>query len=136
MDAGRAGDRGHCDLLAVRGELVEDLEDPRPAALGVRRSRALRQARSRARTIIDSTNLRASTRAGLLARAARWERPAVAVLFDVLLATVEAQNAGRDRVVPAHVVREFHRLLPTADQLDDEGWPTVHVASALTRRTR
>ncbi|MFI5905256.1 ATP-binding protein [Streptomyces cyaneofuscatus] len=87
-------------------------------------------------TIVDSTNLRAPARAGLLARAAHWQRPPVAVLFDVPLATVEAQNAGRDRVVPAHVVREFHRLLPTADQLHDEGWPTVHLASTLTRPAR
>ncbi|MFJ3576048.1 AAA family ATPase [Streptomyces rubiginosohelvolus] len=63
-------------------------------------------------TIVDSTHLRAPVRAGLLARAARWERPAVAVLFDVPLTTVEAQNAGRDRVVRTHIVREFHRLLP------------------------
>ncbi|WP_097983027.1 ATP-binding protein [Streptomyces sp. f150] len=87
-------------------------------------------------SIVDSTNLRAPVRAGLLARAAHWERPAVAVLFDVPLATVEAQNAGRDRVVPAHIVREFHRLLPTVGQLHDEGWPTVHLASTLTNSAR
>ncbi|MCX4657375.1 AAA family ATPase [Streptomyces microflavus] len=87
-------------------------------------------------TIVDSTNLRAPVRAGLLARAVHWQRPTVAVLFDVPLATVEAQNAGRDRVVPAHVVREFHGLLPTADQLHDEGWPTVRLASTLTRPAR
>ncbi|MEV7167827.1 AAA family ATPase [Streptomyces microflavus] len=87
-------------------------------------------------TIVDSTNLRALVRAGLLARAAHWQRPTVAVLFDVPLATVEAQNAGRDRVVRADVVREFHGLLPTADQLHDEGWPTVHLASPLTRPAR
>ncbi|MDX2535550.1 hypothetical protein [Streptomyces scabiei] len=36
VDAGRAGDRGDGDFLAVRGKLVEDLEDPCPAAFGVR----------------------------------------------------------------------------------------------------
>ncbi len=86
-------------------------------------------------TIVDSTNLRVAARAGLLARAAHWERPVVAVLFDVPLATVEAQNAGRDRVVRTHIVRKFHRLLPTVGQLHDEGWPTVHLASTLTRPT-
>ncbi|MFD5342983.1 AAA family ATPase [Streptomyces anulatus] len=85
-------------------------------------------------TIVDSTNLHAPARAGLLARAAHWQRPTVAVLFDAPLATVQAQNAGRNRVVPAHVVREFHSLLPTVDQLHDEGWDTVHLASALGAR--
>ncbi|MFD4237479.1 hypothetical protein [Streptomyces sp. NPDC058542] len=49
---------------------------------------------------------------------------------------MESRNAGRDRVVPAHIVREFHRLLPTAEQLHDEGWPTVHPASTFTRSAR
>ncbi|MYT77536.1 Predicted kinase [Streptomyces sp. MnatMP-M77] len=87
-------------------------------------------------TIIDATNLRAPDRAWLLDRARHRQRPPVAVLFDVPLTTVQAQNAGRDRVVPDHVVRKFHSLLPTVDQLHDEGWPTVHLASALTGPTR
>ncbi|MFD8712047.1 AAA family ATPase [Streptomyces anulatus] len=87
-------------------------------------------------TVIDATNLRSSDRAWLLARARHWKRLTTAVLFDVPLATVQAQNAGRDRVVPAHVVREFHGLLPTVDQLHDEGWDAVHLSSTLTRRSR
>ncbi|MER6103692.1 AAA family ATPase [Streptomyces sp. NPDC001832] len=83
-------------------------------------------------TIVDSTNLHPHVRAGLLARARYWQRPTVAVLFDMPLATVEAQNAGRDRVVPQHVVRELHQLLPTVDQLHGEGFTTVHLASDLT----
>ncbi|MFI1576215.1 AAA family ATPase [Streptomyces anulatus] len=86
-------------------------------------------------TVIDATNLR-DDRPWLLARARHWKRPTTAVLFDVPLATVQAQNAGRDRVVPAHVVREFHGLLPTVDQLHDEGWDAVHLFSTLTRRSR
>ncbi|WP_411119956.1 AAA family ATPase [Streptomyces sp. 058-1L] len=42
--------------------------------------------------ILDSTHLGAPAEAGLLARAGNWQRPTVAVLFDVPLATVEAQN--------------------------------------------
>ncbi|MFJ4710096.1 AAA family ATPase [Streptomyces anulatus] len=86
-------------------------------------------------TVIDATNLR-DDRPWLLARARHWQRPTTAVLFDVPLATVQAQNARRDRVVPAHVVHEFHGLLPTVDQLHDEGWDTVHLSSTLTRRSR
>ncbi|WP_338060451.1 AAA family ATPase [Streptomyces anulatus] len=87
-------------------------------------------------TVIDATNLRSSDRPWLLERARHWKRPTTAVLFDVPLATVQAQNADRTRVVPAHVVAEFHGLLPTVDHLYDEGWETVHLVSTLTRRSR
>lgn len=83
------------------------------------------------RAILDSTNVMAHVRAGLLARARYWQRPTMAVLFDVPLATVEAQNASRDRVVPVHVVRELHELTPTREQLLDEGFGTVHLVSEL-----
>ncbi|WP_308188165.1 AAA family ATPase [Streptomyces sp. DH7] len=85
-------------------------------------------------TVIDATNLRSSDRGWFLARARHWQRPPVAVLFDVPLATVQAQNAARDRVVPSHVVHEFHSLMPTTAQLHDEGWDTVHLASTFTAR--
>lgn len=80
-------------------------------------------------TLIDSCNVHAHVRAGLLARARYWQRPIVAVLFDVPLAITEAQNASRDRVVPGSVVREFHRMTPTADQLRREGFHHVHQMS-------
>ncbi|MGW3653556.1 AAA family ATPase [Streptomyces sp. NPDC000878] len=83
------------------------------------------------RTILDSTNIEPHLRAGLLARARYWQRPTIAVLFDVPLAMVEAQNASRDRVVPAHVVRDLHELTPTREQLLAEGFGTVHLASEL-----
>ncbi|MEU6482051.1 ATP-binding protein [Streptomyces sp. NPDC047017] len=81
--------------------------------------------------LVDSTNVFPHVRAGLLARARYWRRPAVAVLFDIPLSTVEAQNAGRDRVVPLHIVREHHQLLPDADQLRSEGFAAVHLVSEL-----
>jgi predicted kinase len=81
--------------------------------------------------LVDSTNVFAHVRAGLLARARYWQRPALAVLFDVPPSTVEAQNAGRDRVVPLHVVREHHQLLPDRAQLYAEGFTAVHLVSEL-----
>lgn len=81
--------------------------------------------------LVDSTNVFPHVRAGLLARARYWQRLAVAVLFDVPLPTVEAQNAGRDRVVPLHIVREHHQMLPDADQLHREGFTAVHLVSEL-----
>ncbi|MBT2406244.1 MULTISPECIES: ATP-binding protein [unclassified Streptomyces] len=82
-------------------------------------------------TIVDSTNVHVHVRNGLLARARSWQRPIVAVLFDVPLATVEAQNAGRDRAVPVRIVREHHQLLPTPARLYDEGFTAVHRISDL-----
>ncbi|MFY4721448.1 AAA family ATPase [Streptomyces sp. LaBMicrA B280] len=93
-----------------------------------------RLARSRT-TVVDATNVFAHVRAGLLARARYWHRPVVAVLFDVPLATAQAQNAARERVVPSHVLHDLQVQLPTADQLHAEGFLTVHLASALTTAT-
>ncbi|MFD3679156.1 hypothetical protein [Streptomyces sp. NPDC058613] len=70
-------------------------------------------------------------RNGLLARARYWQRPAIAVLFDVPLATVEARNASRDRAVPVHIVREYHQLLPTPARLYNEGFTGVYRISEL-----
>ncbi|MEW2065344.1 AAA family ATPase [Streptomyces sp. NPDC007002] len=83
-------------------------------------------------TVIDATNLRYADRSWLLDRAHHWKRPCAAVLFDVPLSIVQAQNAGRDRVVPSDVVSEFHALLPTVDQLHEEGWDMVLLASTIT----
>ncbi|MEU8764772.1 AAA family ATPase [Streptomyces sp. NPDC048659] len=85
--------------------------------------------------LVDSTNVFPHVRAGLLARARYWQRPIVAVLFDVPLPTVLARNAGRRRVVPAAVVREHHQLLPAADQLQHEGFTAVHLISELQAPT-
>ncbi|MFF8423154.1 AAA family ATPase [Streptomyces sp. NPDC015680] len=82
-------------------------------------------------TLVDSTNLLPHVRAGLIARARYWQRPVAAVLFDVPLDVAEAQNASRERVVPRHVVRELHQLLPTVDQLRAEGFGTVYLASEM-----
>lgn len=82
-------------------------------------------------TVVDSTNVFTHVRAGLLARARYWQRPIVAVLFDVPLATAQAQNAARERVVPSHVLRDLHAQMPTTDQLHAEGFTAVHLVSAL-----
>ncbi|MEV7980830.1 AAA family ATPase [Streptomyces sp. NPDC086519] len=81
--------------------------------------------------LADATNVFAHVRTGLLARARYWQRPTVAVLFDVPLDTVEAQNASRDRVVPTHIVRDLHAQLPSFEQLLAEGFGQVHLASQL-----
>ncbi|MFF0509133.1 AAA family ATPase [Streptomyces fimicarius] len=84
------------------------------------------------RAVIDSTNLEPAVRAGLLARARRWNRPTVAVLFDVPLGTILARNGDRTRVVAPRVVADLHHLLPTTEQLTAEGFGTVYRISDRT----
>ncbi|MFB6906840.1 AAA family ATPase [Streptomyces bacillaris] len=83
--------------------------------------------------IVDSTNLHHHVRAGLLARARYWQRPIQAVLFDVPLDTALTQNNNRPRVVPPHVVRDLHQLLPSVEQLEAEGFETVYRVSEAAR---
>lgn len=84
-------------------------------------------------TLADATNVFAHVRAGLLARARYWQRPAVAVLFDVPLAIAEAQNADRERVVPGDVLHDLHAQMPTAEQLHAEGFTAVYLAPRSDR---
>jgi len=84
-------------------------------------------------TVVDSTNVFAHVRAGLLARARYWRRPAVAVLFDVPLAAAHAQNAGRERIVPPHVLDDLQAHVPTVDELLAEGFTAVRLASELAQ---
>ncbi|MFE6869599.1 AAA family ATPase [Kitasatospora sp. NPDC057692] len=83
-------------------------------------------------TVIDATGLYAHVRAALLARARYWQRPCVAVLFDVSLERRRELNAGRERVVPDHVLVDQERLLPTAEQLRSEGFARVETVTATS----
>ncbi|MGW4805840.1 AAA family ATPase [Kitasatospora sp. NPDC004272] len=78
-------------------------------------------------TIVDSTALQQHVRAHLLARARYWRRPTLAVLFQVPLPVALRRNSNRARVVPADVVADQHRHLPTAEQLLAEGFDAVDV---------
>ncbi|MCZ7430110.1 AAA family ATPase [Streptomyces sp. WMMC1477] len=80
--------------------------------------------------IVDSTNLHPHVRAKLLAKGRYWNRPVSAVLFDLPLALCLAQNASRNRVVPDDVLYTLHEMLPTREQLLDEGFADVHLAPA------
>ncbi|MGW7597092.1 AAA family ATPase [Streptomyces antimycoticus] len=76
-------------------------------------------------TVVDSTNVLPHVRAGLLARARYYQRPAVAVLFELPLADCLARNNARARQVPQNVVRELHQMTPTAEQLAAEGFASI-----------
>ncbi|MFD4659671.1 AAA family ATPase [Kitasatospora sp. NPDC058444] len=83
-------------------------------------------------TVADSTALLTHVRAGLLARARYWQRPCAAVLFEVSLETRRLLNAGRERVVPDHVLADQERLVPTAEQLLAEGFAHVDRITVTT----
>ncbi|MFE5125495.1 AAA family ATPase [Streptomyces sp. NPDC056669] len=76
-------------------------------------------------TVVDSTNVLPHVRAGLLARTRYYQRPAVAVLFELPLAICQARNTARTRHVPQDVVRELHQMTPTAEQLAIEGFTDI-----------
>ncbi|MBL1117125.1 AAA family ATPase [Streptomyces sp. 110] len=82
-------------------------------------------------TVVDSTNVLPHVRAGLLARARYYQRPAVAILFDLPLDICHARNTNRARQVPQHVLRELHQMTPTAEQLAAEGFTDIHTVSLV-----
>ncbi|MFJ9917787.1 AAA family ATPase [Streptomyces rubiginosohelvolus] len=81
-------------------------------------------------TIVDSTSLSSSVRAGRLTRAARWERPAVAVLFNVPLATGRSAERGprpgRAHPHRARVPQSAAHRWPAARRGLAHGAPVLH----------
>jgi predicted kinase len=108
-------------------------EGATPAAMQLQ-TIVLNERLCRARTtLVDSTNVHQHRRTALRALARYWERPLTAVLFNPPLETLRKQNAARERQVPDHILVDFHRLVPTAEQLSDEGFHHVLRALAPTR---
>jgi predicted kinase len=81
-------------------------------------------------TVIDATSVTSSARRSLVRRAAAQGIPAVAIVLDLDLDVVLAQNAGRDgRIVPEEVVRRHVADLARSLQpgaLDREGFAVIH----------
>src|SRR5581483_1733566 len=81
-------------------------------------------------TVVDATNVTRAARRALLRRAAAAGIPAVAIVFDLPLDVVLAQNARRaGRVVEPRVVERQWRTLAAAlarDALAEEGFVAVH----------
>lgn len=94
------------------------------AALG------LRLARGRI-TVVDATSVEGWARDQLLAVARRHHRPAVAIAFDLPLATCLERNGLRTdrRVPPAAVRRQHARMRASLDGLAAEGFDPVVVLS-------
>ncbi len=78
--------------------------------------------------VVDATNTDWMSRAALIRQAQRYQRPAIAIVFDLPLEVCLVRSAARPRTVRASVIRrqlaELHRSL---DRLDLEGFSAVHV---------
>jgi protein phosphatase len=93
-------------------------------ALGMRLAR-------RRLTVVDATSVEGWARERLLSVARRLGRPAVAVVFDLPLATCLDRNATRtDRQLPPAAIRRQHALMrKSIDGLAGEGFDPIVVLS-------
>ncbi|MFN8623083.1 MAG: ATP-binding protein [Chloroflexota bacterium] len=116
---------------ALRAAVCDDPGDQAANADAFRLLHAIVRARlSRGRTtVVDATNLTDGARRPLLALAARFGRPVVAVVFRTPLQVCLGRVAARpDRDVPEEVVRLHHAQLPGAEAaLRRAGVPIVEV---------
>jgi predicted kinase len=114
---------------AFRAMVADDPADLEATADAFRLLHAALRARLKRglTTVVDATNLTIGGQRPLLALAARFGRPVVAVAFEVPLERCLAQNRARPgRVVPDDVVRHHHRSLPAAlDALRAAGVPVI-----------
>ncbi|MER7111164.1 AAA family ATPase [Streptomyces sp. NPDC000229] len=79
-------------------------------------------------TVVDSTNVEARVRRGLVHHARQHGRPAAAVVFLTCLYTCEARNSRRpaNRRVPSPVLRQQHEQTEAAvPLLADEGFTDI-----------
>ena len=89
----------------------------------------LRMRLSRGRlTIVDATSVQAWARASLLTIAREWQRPAVAIVFDLPRGVIAAQNQSRDRNVDEAVMEQQVLDLKTSlQELPGEGLAGIYV---------
>jgi protein phosphatase len=77
-------------------------------------------------TVADATNVRAEKREELLVIARRWQRPAVAVVFDLPETVCQERNCGRDRVLPPQAIgAQLRQMRESLPHLPAEGFSAV-----------
>ncbi|MFJ4879984.1 AAA family ATPase [Streptomyces sp. NPDC088745] len=124
-------------LDVLRGELGGGPGDQTATPAAVARQDSLLEQYLSAGTsvFVDSTNLEERVRAGLVERARRHKRPAVALRFLTDLDTCRARNELRpaDRCVPEDTLRWQHRtaLAVTPEVLYAEGFTAVYTIRHL-----
>ena len=79
-------------------------------------------------TVVDATNVEGWARAGLLAVARRFDRPAIAIVLALPLEVCLARNSDRrDRRPPPVLVRQHRLMTDSFRTLGNEGFAAVHV---------
>lgn len=117
---------------AFRAVVSGDAADQRATrtAFSILHRQLERRMAGRHTTVIDATSVTSYARRSLVRRAAAQGIPAVAIVLDLDLDVVLAQNAGRDgRIVPEEVVRRHVADLARSLQpgaLDREGFAVIH----------
>lgn len=116
---------------ALRGMLADDENDQGASAEAFHILALLLNGRLRRRllTVVDATNLRPQSRRRWLRLAARYDLPAVAIVFDLPEPVFQAHNVRRpDRQVEPEVVSLQAELLRAARAaIPDEGFSQCHV---------
>ncbi|MCE5193617.1 AAA family ATPase [bacterium] len=116
---------------ACRAMVADDAADQAAttAAFAVLHTIVERRLRSGRLTVVDATNVQAKARRPLLALAARYHRPSMAILFDVSPEVCKERNRKRqDRVVGEFVVdRQCAQAPVSPDVLLSEGFDRVIV---------
>jgi protein phosphatase len=120
---------------ALRGVVADDPNDQTATDAAfelLHVALALRLARGRL-TVVDATNVERWARERLLAVARRHGRRAVAIVFDLPLATCLERNAARTdrRLPPASIRRQHARMRASLDGLAAEGFEPVVVLSTI-----
>lgn len=116
---------------AMRAVLSDDPADQDASAEAFRVLAILANGRLKRRlmTVIDATNLRATSRKGYSRVAARYGIPSIAVAFDFPAATYASHNVSRpDRVVDENVVADqASRMRQAMVDLRLEGYASLYV---------
>ena len=115
---------------ALRGILSGDESDQRKNQLVFDRLHHWVEARlaTALLAVVDATNTDWIARAGLIRQAHRYQRPTIAIVFDLPLEICLERSATRPRTVGASVIRrQIAELSRDLDRLDLEGFSAVYV---------
>ena len=114
---------------ACRAMVADDDADQAAttAAFAVLHSIVEQRLRAGRTTVVDATNVQAKARRPLLALAARYHRPSMAILFDVPAQVCKERNRQRqERIVSDYVVdRQCAQAPVSSDELRREGFDPV-----------
>jgi protein phosphatase len=116
---------------ALRGMLSDDENDQGASAEAFHILALLLNGRLRRRllTVVDATNLRPQSRRRWLRLAARYDLPAVAIVFDLQEQVFQTHNVRRPyrQVEPGVVSVQAELLRAARAQIPDEGFSQCHV---------